>query len=457
MVSMAEGINFAGEFKLNRAFLESPTGEKIDLVRNLSIIEINIFEDIFKSCMSGSIIIGDSRDMVNKVPIIGQELLYLKISTPSLRSKDEILDFELTPFYVHKVSARTEISTGGQVYELSFVSQEAIVNSRKRLSKSSVGSISDIVTDILENELNTKKQIDIESTIGIRKYIIPNVNPLNFITKLTGEAVAKDSGSPHYVFYENKHGFHFRSLQNHYEKDITADFHTGDIGTDEEVTSEPGSGKHLQSYKRMLEYTVRPNRDLLLHASSGMLGSKVIEHDIFNKKYKVKTYNYFEDGDFISNDRLETQKLYSQSALGERDNKLDENLTNSTTHLIPISKKGEDDAQYTSSGHITPNQKYKTLLDRQSRFLELKDGISITMSVNGRTDIAVGDLVFVTVPAVGTEDGDETFTGEFLISKLRHTFSMLTNQHAISMEVIKDGIPTFLPSTSTKAAYSDAF
>ena len=150
MVSMAEGINFAGEFKLNRAFLESPTGEKIDLIKNLSIVEINIFEDIFKSCMSGSIIVGDSRDMINKVPIIGQELLYLKISTPSLRNKDEILDFELTPFYVHKVSARTEVSTGGQVYELSFVSQEAIVNSRKRLSKSSVGSISDIVTDILE-------------------------------------------------------------------------------------------------------------------------------------------------------------------------------------------------------------------------------------------------------------------------------------------------------------------
>ena len=81
MVSMVEGINFAGEFKLNRAFLESPTGEKIDLVRNLSIIEINIFEDIFKSCMSGSIIVCDSRDIVNKVPIIGQELLYLKIST----------------------------------------------------------------------------------------------------------------------------------------------------------------------------------------------------------------------------------------------------------------------------------------------------------------------------------------------------------------------------------------
>ena len=44
MVSMAEGINFAGEFKLNRAFLESPTGEKIDLIKNLSIVEINIFK-----------------------------------------------------------------------------------------------------------------------------------------------------------------------------------------------------------------------------------------------------------------------------------------------------------------------------------------------------------------------------------------------------------------------------
>ena len=67
MVSMVEGINFAGEFKLNRAFLESPTGEKIDLIKNLSIVEINIFEDIFKSCMSGSIIVGDSRDLVNNL------------------------------------------------------------------------------------------------------------------------------------------------------------------------------------------------------------------------------------------------------------------------------------------------------------------------------------------------------------------------------------------------------
>ena len=79
MVSMAEGINFAGEFKLNRAFLESPTGEKIDLVRNLSIIEINIFEDIFSNTLSGNIMLTDIRDIITLLPIQGQEELFLKI------------------------------------------------------------------------------------------------------------------------------------------------------------------------------------------------------------------------------------------------------------------------------------------------------------------------------------------------------------------------------------------
>ena len=45
----------------------------------------------------------------------------------------------------------------------------------------------------------------------------------------------------------------------------------------------------MQSYNRMLEFSVRPNRDLLLHGSSGMLGSKVIEHDIFIIKFQASS------------------------------------------------------------------------------------------------------------------------------------------------------------------------
>ena len=112
MVSMAEGINFAGEFKLNRAFLESPTGEKIDLIKNLSIVEINIFEDIFKFSISGSIIIADTNDIITKLPIMGQERLSLKLSTPSLTEKKDIIDFTENHFMVNRVNSRIDTSVG---------------------------------------------------------------------------------------------------------------------------------------------------------------------------------------------------------------------------------------------------------------------------------------------------------------------------------------------------------
>ena len=39
---------------------------------------------MFKSSITGSIIIGDTNNIVSKVPIVGQEYLTLKISTPTL-------------------------------------------------------------------------------------------------------------------------------------------------------------------------------------------------------------------------------------------------------------------------------------------------------------------------------------------------------------------------------------
>ena len=36
--------------------------------------------------------------------------------------------------------------------------------------------------------------------------------------------------SPHYLFFENKDGIHFRSLQSLYNQDMKDIFHVGDMG-----------------------------------------------------------------------------------------------------------------------------------------------------------------------------------------------------------------------------------
>ena len=99
------------------------------------------------------------------------------------------------------------------------------------------------------------------------------------------------------------------------------------------------------------------------------------------------------------------------------------------------------------------NQRYKTLLDRKSRLVEYQDGISINMTVHGQTTMTVGDMVNVSIPAVGSEDEieDKLYSGTYLITKLRHTFNPSTRSHVMSMELVKDGLGEGLESGETSS------
>ena len=194
---MTVGLQYAGEFDIDEALLVSPTGGVMDLIKDVIIVELNIFEDMFKSSISGSIIIVDSNNVISKIPVVGQEYLTLKIRTPSLTLDRDIIDFTDNPFAIYKVGFRKEVTSGGQTYELKFVSQEAIKNSQRKISKSyndRKANIGAIVFDLLaedENSIRTSKKVFIEPTLGSRPYVIPNINPFHAITKLTNEAVSK--------------------------------------------------------------------------------------------------------------------------------------------------------------------------------------------------------------------------------------------------------------------------
>ena len=445
---MSESLNFAGEFGVEDLRLVTPSGEVADLISDVLVNEINIFEDIFKNTITGSIILIDIRDIITMLPIQGEEELYIKLKTPTLNDPKDIIDFTETPFIVNRVSLRQEVSSGGQIYELSFTSPEAVKNTRKRISKSYVNSkanIGDIVDDLLVVDnlgIKTSKQVFIEPTIGTRKYIVPNSNPFTFISKLTKEAIS-ENGSPHYLFFENKHGFHFKTLQFLYkeaqEQGVRGEFHSGDKGFDEETTSDPESGKIMQNMKRILQYSIKTTKDMLVNTTAGLFGGNVIEYNLYSKKYTKKTYNYFSDEDFGANERISDNRQYTTNAVESIETLDDEQTTESNVHLIPISREGEVDKNYESG---TPNQRNKTLLDRKSRFVEYTDGISINVTIHGQTTLTVGDMVNLSIPAVGSadENEDKLYSGAYLITKLRHTFDLPIRTHVIHMQLTKDGL-----------------
>ena len=79
--------------------------------------------------------------------------------------------------------------------------------------------------------------------------------------------------------------------------------------------------------------------------------------------------------------------------------------------------------------------------------MELSNGIHIQASINGRTNLTVGDMIFITVPSVGGTDPDNPFyTGRYIVRTLRHTIAPTARIHTILMEITRDNSPSDFPS-----------
>ena len=448
------GVNFAGEFEIKEISLTSVQGDVLDLMSQVNLVSINIFEDMFKTGISGSIIFADTNNMITNLPIIGQETLSFKLATPSLTDEDDIIDYTDNPFIIHKIAMRSEVNVKAQMVELQFVSPQVITNFRRRVSKSYTDTIDNIVRDLLENEsyIDTGKEITIEPTAGIRRIVSPNTNPYQLIKKLAREAISKDTGSPHYFFYENKNGHHFRTLQDLYSGQVKQQFDGSDRGTDD---SHAGLDKLEQSYKRMISFDVVANKDLLANTSSGMLGSKLITHDIYNKNYETFTYSYFDN--FEDHNRISSgggdNPVYSSVSVNFNNDTIAD-FPDSRIHLHPTSTTTDYlDAQHYTKENKTQyasNKSHDWLLDRKNRIIEYTNGVSMTLTVHGQTRLTVGDMIDLSVPSAASDDEDSYYSGNYLITQLRHSFSIPEKQHQIYMTVRRDSISDNLPGLTVK-------
>jgi hypothetical protein len=323
-----------------------------------------------------------------------------------------------------------------------------------------------MVYDALNNAkyINTNKEIFLEETKGIRKIVVPNSHPFDFIKKLAREAESKEYNSPHYLFYENIFGIHFRSIESLYRQASIGSYHAGDLGF--HITE---GGKIEEEYARVLDYSIDSNNDTLANVVGGMLASKIITHDIVQKKYDINRHDYFQD--FYKykrvnyNSTMKDNPIYSEVPLDTFGNNLG-NFDESRIHLHPTSTVsavqvgslglpeyvgGKDASHYTSDNEslYESNAIPRTLLSRQAKFMELNAGTSINMQIKGNTTIACGDIVEFDMPIVGNShgkgDSDIYYSGRYLISKLRHMFQPSANNHEIALTLVKDSFATELP------------
>ena len=87
-----ESLRFPGDYNLSKGQVEiiTATGEILP-VRMGTIIELNIFEDIEVSALTGSMVIVDSSNIITGAPLQGNERLSFKLSTPADGDKEDLV------------------------------------------------------------------------------------------------------------------------------------------------------------------------------------------------------------------------------------------------------------------------------------------------------------------------------------------------------------------------------
>lgn len=418
MPADSEVIRFAGDVSIDKIEIISSNGFGQDVTNQ--VIAIEIYEDIFSPFISGVLALKDSLDLANLFPFVGEEFVNIKIHTPSFEGKDKIISDQ---FYIFKMSNRTKKGDRNLIYELHFISREAIVDLNKKVSKCYQGKCSDIAQSIITDKINgleTIKTAIVEETPNGVKYISNFWSPVKALN-YTAENAVNRNGNASYLFFENKYGLNFVSLETLYQADASQYF-TYDAFM-REFTSDGRSFRSVEKeYQRIIDINIPTVFDYIDRAKSGMYASKMINYDLTTKKYVVKNFDMLNE--------FKNQKHLNEFA-GASNNAI--RRSNSMVFALP-----KYYGNFNNFGDVTNARS----IQRRMSLIQQAEISKIEIVVPGRTDYTVGKKIYLNLNKFNPTDkedqdtADNMFSGNYIISAINHFVNR--EKHECHMELIKD-------------------
>ena len=448
----------AGQFEIQFSQLISSSGQTVDI--DYAIVTLTLFEDIAKPVLSGQMMVADSVNLSSMFPLIGQEYLKLKIATAGDSDASRVIDFTENALYVNKISARQDMGNGVQAYGISFSSREHRVNERVRVNRTLTGSSTDIVKQVFQNHLGTKKRLFLEPSADNRKFLSANKRPFELIKDMANLAISQKHNEPCYLCFETYRGFHFRSLASLYAQPSKQEFFDITAGT----RNKKGAIDVEADFSAIIGFEIVRSQDPILSNRAGTYASTLYTHDIVSKKYEKHTYDY------IANFEKEMHIEKTNSRF-QGDGKEDfpivsdviitddgKNISSfpARTFVQPTSGAGVSNNMVDEFNQNTfsSNSPEKWLQRRNSQMHQLITGYTVRIGVKGSTNIQAGDVVDINLPYTAStkttenEKFDRIYNGKFLVSKIRHDFDNTNAEHTMRIEGVKDSLNKQLPTST---------
>jgi len=477
----ADDIQFAGDYRLDGIILHNHQNEGIDVddkgidIQKL-VVEMNIYEGINKQSITGSLVIADSINLIGNLPIQGTERLSFKLSTPGAHEFGHTVDCsERTghPMHIYKLTNKQQVNEGTQTYVLHFCSREFLRNIRTKVSETFSGKIDEMVYKILgdENYLDSKRTLFYQATRNQDKITIPNMAPIEAIMMLCDKALADDSKSAGYRFYQTTKGFHFRSFESMcadsrgMPREFKQEFNYMPMNNpNEQITGRRYNNKNEEVAKVVHDYTsvesykfINNFHDVAMNQAVGTYAHRVITHNLFNKSYKVSDYHYHN----FFNDTLHVDKSNAPAIVdtpvdwettedGSRGRGVSD-YPESRVTVMPTTQYSHDEE--TGAFGIDVEQDGITEAARISQKNAIAAGTNLKLTVKGQSYLEPGDVIEFNILSVENKVNsagrlDPIYAGRYIISKIRHRIT--TREYIQVLECVKDSVFTPYNEASEK-------
>ena len=412
---MARLPRHAGDVSIDEVTIITCTGHSQDITPQ--VLTIDLYEDIFAPFITGNVVVKDAQDLTGLMPLIGEEVIRIIITTPGIESERYAKEF-----MIYKMDDQHKLKDREVIYTLHFISKEGISDLNMKMVKGYGGGvpISAMVSSICSEGLNTTKPVASELTSNSTAFTANYWSPTKCINFLAEQAL-NAKGSPSYIFFENKHGFHFKSLETMYTSTpivqrLKWDNYSADIRS-----TGGGSDKDIEKdFQRILEFVQLPEYNYMNRIKSGMYGSEVVYMDLMSHVYVQKGFA----PSFEGKGHLNDYPLWAGAAPR-------------LSRAVFLHEHQYYNA-FDGYGSVSNTQ----MIQARKSLLAQAEGYKMTINVLGRTDYQAGQRMYLEIPKftqIKKDDPewmDKLKSGCYLISAICHKVTRA--KHECTLELIKD-------------------
>lgn len=378
----------------------------------------------------GEVNIVDSAALFNEMRFSGNEKIELRFKTPQ---KSEIT-FKGRVFSVEAGDVATL-----RLIKLRFCSAEKLYSDQIKFNKSYRDVLySDMARDMF-GELKTvsQKELRIEPSKNKGSVVINNKSPVDAIDMVKKVAKSAEYMGSNYVFFESLDGyFQFTSLESMIDpakRESTMVYYDG---------APPSGVVNKDKLKQILSYSIERMPDVMGGVREGMFAGTVVSNDLMKRQVKYKTFNYNETySNYKSVNYNEVSAAGQVKTALTTDKKISSRYDSNIMYL-PTSYKSHDTE--TSYG----DDRADTFLVRNSQLQQIC-AIQLKVIVPGDSQRRVGEIVELVLPSRGNysqSKKDITFSGRYLITKIKHMISSEEKGYSTVMILSKDSYEVPLPT-----------